>query len=276
MDGIGEWLRRKREELGFTIDDISQKTMYRPEIIRQVEEGRPGVFPAEVYLNVFLRAYASALRLDPEEVMRARKSEEERAREAIRNLKLEYPRRIRLRLGLKVAGAVAGVALLAVLVYLSRRSSVEHIGVDAGAVTAGADTATVVTAEVVSTTGSESQPERTAAQVESSDVAAKSMTEARTEQAESRSGRDEACLEVIAKGGFFMKLVCGSDAPIDGYLSRGDTLRIYSDDDFVIVSLTDRRQVTLLLDGEPYKLPDSLDKEVYNFIIPNPRARQRR
>jgi cytoskeletal protein RodZ len=51
MERIGERLRRRREELGFTVDDIARATKYRPEVIKAVEEGReaqpgPGRGPA--------------------------------------------------------------------------------------------------------------------------------------------------------------------------------------------------------------------------------------
>lgn|GEM_PF-2072570 len=92
MERIGERLRRRREELGLTLEDVSEQTRFRPEVISAVEEGRSGVFPADAYLSAFLRAYARILELDPREIVREQKSEEERAVEAIRNIRVR-PRR---------------------------------------------------------------------------------------------------------------------------------------------------------------------------------------
>jgi cytoskeletal protein RodZ len=89
MERIGEKLRRRREELGFTIDDIARATKYRPDVIKAVEEGRAGVFPAEAYRQAFLRAYADKLGLDASEVVREQKSEEERVREALKGIRLK-------------------------------------------------------------------------------------------------------------------------------------------------------------------------------------------
>ena len=89
MERVGEKLRRRREELGFTIEDIARATKYRPEIIKAVEEGRAGVFPAEAYRQAFLRAYAEKLDLDPAEVVREQKSEEERVQEALKGIRLK-------------------------------------------------------------------------------------------------------------------------------------------------------------------------------------------
>ncbi len=88
MERIGEKLRRRREELGFTIDDIARATKYRSDVIQAIEEGRTGVFPAEAYRQAFLRAYADKLGLDPAEVVREQKSEEERIQEALKGIRL--------------------------------------------------------------------------------------------------------------------------------------------------------------------------------------------
>lgn len=93
MERIGEKLRRRREELGLTLEDVSESIRYRPEIISAIEEGRTSVFPAKAYLSAFLRAYAVILELDPREIVREQKSEEERAFEAIRNIRMKPKRR---------------------------------------------------------------------------------------------------------------------------------------------------------------------------------------
>jgi cytoskeletal protein RodZ len=93
MERIGERLRRRREELGLTLEDVSESIRYRPEIISAIEEGRTSVFPAKAYLSAFLRAYAVILELDPREIVREQKSEEERAFEAIRNIRMKPKRR---------------------------------------------------------------------------------------------------------------------------------------------------------------------------------------
>jgi cytoskeleton protein RodZ len=96
MERIGERLRRRREELGLTLEDVSESIRYRPEVISAIEEGRTSVFPAKAYLSAFLRAYAVILELDPREIVREQKSEEERAFEAIRNIRMKPKRRRRI------------------------------------------------------------------------------------------------------------------------------------------------------------------------------------
>jgi cytoskeletal protein RodZ len=112
MERLGERLRRRRIELGLGIEDIAEATRFRPEVIQAVEEGRPaGVFPAQAYLNAFLRAYAAKLDLDPDTVVTDQKSEEERVREAIRGLRIKpRPRRAPRKAVLWVALVIAAVA----------------------------------------------------------------------------------------------------------------------------------------------------------------------
>ena len=278
MDGIGEWLRRKREELGLTIDDISQRTKYRPEVIRKVEEGRPGVFPAEVYLNVFLRAYAAALGLDPDEVVKARKSEEERASEAIRNLRLRHPRKrtvSALKIGLIGVGVVAVVL---VVVYLASNRNLGISGdlsPSSGSVTQGKpDTTEAESGEVVVEESSE--PEQNLTQAPISEAIAENERALQDTGEESGlaspCGPNEACLEVIARGSFYLKIRCGADTLFKGYFYRGNRRTFCCDGDFVIVSMTNRYQASFVLDGEPYELPGTLGENVYDFTIPNRKA----
>jgi cytoskeletal protein RodZ len=116
---IGERLRRRREELGLTLEDVSELIRYRPEIISAIEEGRTSVFPAKAYLSAFLRAYAAILELDPREIVREQKSEEERAFEAIRNIRVK-PRRKR-RIDRRVLYIIIPIVLAAGLLIVVDR-----------------------------------------------------------------------------------------------------------------------------------------------------------
>jgi cytoskeletal protein RodZ len=119
MERIGEKLRRRREELGFTVEDIARATKYRPDVIQAVEEGRAGVFPAEAYRQAFLRAYADKLGLDANEVVREQKSEEERVREALKGIRLKA--RTGPRLGRTLVWLIVVVAAAAALLVVYDR-----------------------------------------------------------------------------------------------------------------------------------------------------------
>jgi cytoskeleton protein RodZ len=127
MERVGEKLRRRREELGFTIDDIARATKYRPDVIKAVEEGRTSVFPAEAYRQAFLRAYADKLGLDPAEVVREQKSEEERVREALKGMRLKPRASLGVRRTLVWLFVVVGV-VAAVLILYDRVIKVRMLG----------------------------------------------------------------------------------------------------------------------------------------------------
>lgn len=60
----GEDLRRMREELDLTLEEISAKTNVRLEMLRAMEEDRHDLFLPRVYMAGFLRSYARCLQLD--------------------------------------------------------------------------------------------------------------------------------------------------------------------------------------------------------------------
>jgi cytoskeleton protein RodZ len=117
MERVGERLRRRREELGFTIEDIARVTKYRPDTIRAVEEGRGGVFPADAYRQAFLRAYAERLGLDPAEIARDQRSEEERIQEALKGIRVRPRRSERLRRLLVWLVVIVAVAAALLVLY---------------------------------------------------------------------------------------------------------------------------------------------------------------
>ena len=112
MERIGEKLRKRREELGFTIDDIARSTNFRPELIRAVEGGRTAAFSADGYLNAFLRAYATKLDLDPREIILEQKSEEERIHDALSGMQIKSRKPVTIPRWLLLALMVAAVAVV--------------------------------------------------------------------------------------------------------------------------------------------------------------------
>ncbi|MFZ1947253.1 MAG: helix-turn-helix domain-containing protein [bacterium] len=123
MNGIGERLRQKREELGLSVEQAAEATKFRPELIRAVEEGRAGLFSASAHRNGFVRTYAKVLGLDGDELVRSQKSEEERAQEALRGIGPRPTGGPKLSRIAVILIAVAVVAVIAsVVVNLAGRS----------------------------------------------------------------------------------------------------------------------------------------------------------
>jgi cytoskeleton protein RodZ len=71
----GADLRAARERLGLSLDDVAATLRIRPPHLKALEEGRITLLPGNAYALAFVRTYAGALGLDPEEIVRRFKAE---------------------------------------------------------------------------------------------------------------------------------------------------------------------------------------------------------
>lgn len=69
--GVGERLRNAREARGWSLADISELTRIRAAYLQALEEEQFDRLPGRVYLRGFLRTYATALGLNPDELFEA-------------------------------------------------------------------------------------------------------------------------------------------------------------------------------------------------------------
>ena len=69
--GIGERLRNAREARGWSLADVSELTRIRATFLQALEEEQFDRLPGRTYLKGFLRTYATALGLDPDELFEA-------------------------------------------------------------------------------------------------------------------------------------------------------------------------------------------------------------
>lgn len=68
MSKTGEFLRKRRELEGISLDDIAAQTMIAKKYIEALEQGNHDIFPAEVYAKGFLRNYANAIGFNEKEI----------------------------------------------------------------------------------------------------------------------------------------------------------------------------------------------------------------
>lgn len=69
MDKIGSLLKQKRLEMGFTIEEISEKTRLTIKHIKAIEEGDISYFKDDLsYLRFFLKSYCDVLGMDFEDI----------------------------------------------------------------------------------------------------------------------------------------------------------------------------------------------------------------
>lgn len=68
-DSIGEKLRSRREELGYSLKDAAERTRIRKSYIESLESDDFSNLPGKAYVTGFIKVYAGYLGLDPEPLM---------------------------------------------------------------------------------------------------------------------------------------------------------------------------------------------------------------
>lgn len=69
MLSVGELLRREREKQGKSLRDLEKTTRVREKVLRAVEENEWNSFTSKVYITGAIKGYASALGLDPDNML---------------------------------------------------------------------------------------------------------------------------------------------------------------------------------------------------------------
>lgn len=67
---LGEFLRSKREILGYSLDHMVEETNISHRFLEGLESDDYHAFPAEAFITGFIRSYADYLELDPQEALR--------------------------------------------------------------------------------------------------------------------------------------------------------------------------------------------------------------
>jgi cytoskeleton protein RodZ len=65
----GEIIRRVREEVGYSLDDVAAEVKIKPQYLQAIEEGRYNDLPSRTHAIGFVRLYAQAVGLNGEEVV---------------------------------------------------------------------------------------------------------------------------------------------------------------------------------------------------------------
>lgn len=68
MTELGQKLREAREAKGFSLDQLQEMTKIQKRYLVSIEEGNYDVLPGEFYVRGFIKQYAEAVGLNPEEI----------------------------------------------------------------------------------------------------------------------------------------------------------------------------------------------------------------
>jgi len=67
---LGQLLKRARLERGISLEDLQETTKIRKKYLESIEEGNYKVLPGSFYVRAFIKSYAEAVGLDPNETLR--------------------------------------------------------------------------------------------------------------------------------------------------------------------------------------------------------------
>lgn len=123
MENFSEHLKRQREERKIRLSDVAVQTRISIKFLEAIEAGNFEILPA-TYIRAFIRDYAKAIGLDPDETikrfdlhMEALKAAKEQTEEG--TVEKAGPKPINLTNAQKVAAAAVGLAILSILSYLA-------------------------------------------------------------------------------------------------------------------------------------------------------------
>lgn len=75
MSDLGQLLKKARTQKGYTLDELQDITKIRKRYLEAIEEGNYKVLPGNFYVRAFIKSYAEAIGLDPDEVLKLHKTD---------------------------------------------------------------------------------------------------------------------------------------------------------------------------------------------------------
>ncbi|MEN9579250.1 MAG: hypothetical protein RJA70_2259 [Pseudomonadota bacterium] len=69
MESVGEYLRRNREAKRMSVEEVSRATRVPAASVERIESDQFDELPGEVFVRGFLKSYARAVALEPDEVL---------------------------------------------------------------------------------------------------------------------------------------------------------------------------------------------------------------
>jgi cytoskeletal protein RodZ len=69
MTSVGQYLQKRRVEKGMSVEEVSRSTRVPIASVERIEADRFGELPGEVFVRGFLRSYARAVDVQPDDVL---------------------------------------------------------------------------------------------------------------------------------------------------------------------------------------------------------------
>ena len=262
MESLGQYLKKLREERGFTLEDVAEETKLRERYLRALEQDRFEALPAEVYAKLFLKVYAQFLKIDRKELYSRYESQRTPAQ---RKAVPTTPERKLLRARWLPLGGILVLVLVAV-VFLSTSGE------------KGSRPQSPVIQEETSTppvTGPASEneirhPVTEGIREDVGTVAAGDTAEMPADIAENRGGM---LLEVLASDSSWLEVIADEDTLFYGFILKGQEEEFEATESFILTA-GKPEEVRFFLNGDPLRLPFGPSRTIYEFELTRSRAAQ--
>ncbi|MBS4749557.1 DUF4115 domain-containing protein [Carnobacteriaceae bacterium zg-ZUI78] len=171
MTSLGNILKEKREKLGYTLNDIHEKTGIQLRYLEAIENNQLDIIPGDYYKKNFVVQYASVVKMDGEKLLEENKRQAELAeKERLKKeqaMKMNKPKKIapvspkpvtaatpeqkKNRKPVIIFCAIA-LAIVASLIYFSPKLFQQSVEITTTTTTTAASITTTSTASTTSTT----------------------------------------------------------------------------------------------------------------------------
>lgn len=125
MDSLGSYLKRQRENLGYSLKEVADETKIRMHYLQAIEEGNVRALPSEPYAKGFIKSYALFLGLEPEKVL-SQYGWGEIKKET--KQKTDSPREIGFGWIFIVCGFILGIVIIAIFAQYAQTGKIDQYG----------------------------------------------------------------------------------------------------------------------------------------------------
>lgn len=298
MDSVGAYIKREREQRGFTVDEVSRLTKISARYLRALEAEDYQSLPAEPFVRGFLRSYAQCIGLNPQEVMLLYRqnrgtgeSPEDAQLEKVNPLGKVGDRRVRK---LVVAGSILAVCVIALVVIVTQvlekrnfnqANQTEDL---ADGTKFGTPSSTPGPGEITGAgegEGGESMPGASTGAAENNPTEKLAMLPLRSSPQAGGSGAqkqtlgasaeargmpsqqyEKLALKVYALTGTWVEVVIDEHNREGLFLPRGDT-RVWAAKDRILLTLGNIKGVEVELNGKRIAIPEIEGNVLRNYPI---------
>jgi len=262
MESLGQYLKKLREERGFTLQDVAEETKLREKYVLALEEDRFEALPAEVYAKLFLKVYAQFLKIDRKELYS--RYESQRTPPQRTTVATAPKKGIRGSRWLALGAIVLLVAIAVVFISTSG-----HKADRSQSPSFQEEAETLPFARPVSESDTDLPfPEGT------EDIA--EIIAARdTAAAPASTAKDKGAmrLKILARDSSWLQVLADEDTLFYGFVVDGDEVEFEADRRFILTA-GKPGEVQFFLNGERLVLPRPGRRTIHNFELERSRASQ--